>query len=331
MDHPVKTMPSRRLRRYFMYLVLFSVLFLMLLFPETAARGALDGLLLWSKTLLPILLPFLILSGLLINLHMTRPFELLLGPVFTHIFPIRAGACYPLFLGLLCGMPLGAKTTASLYRTGRISERESMFLLGFSNQASMMFLVSYVATQQQSAPHCALLVLLVLYSSAWLSTTLFILPRKYGTRQEGKATPTGFLPDGAQRTAQGSNPPFFAALDALIPESFATITKVGGYVILFSMLSAFTRKLPLSTPLSALVCGLLEITSGIQQISASALPAAQKTALTLGVTAFGGFCGLMQTKSVTSGTGLSIHYYAFVKLMQGIFAYLLTRIIFTFI
>ncbi len=39
----------------------------------------------------------------------------------------------------------------------------------------------------------------------------------------------------------------------------------------------------------------------------------------------------MQTKSVTSGTGLSINYYAFVKLMQGLFAYLLTMLILTLI
>ncbi len=154
MDQHAKKTLSRRLRRYFLYLVLFLTLFLMLLFPKTAALGALEGLLLWSKTLLPILLPFLILSGLLITLHMTKPFELLLGPIFTRIFPVRESACYPLFVGLLCGMPLGAKTTASLYESGRLSEREAMFLLGFSNQASMMFLISYVATQEQNTPPC---------------------------------------------------------------------------------------------------------------------------------------------------------------------------------
>ena len=330
MDQHAKKTLSRRLRRYFLYLVLFLTLFLMLLFPKTAALGALEGLLLWSTTLLPILLPFLILSGLLITLHMTKPFELLLGPIFTRIFPVRESACYPLFVGLLCGMPLGAKTTASLYESGRLSEREAMFLLGFSNQASMMFLISYVATQEQNTPHYALLVLLVLYSSALLSTTIFILPKKY-RGQEKKNLPPDSRSDGTRKTAQGSIPAFFTALDSCIPESFATITKVGGYIILFSMLSAFVRELPLPEPLRALFCGMLEITSGIQKISSCALPAAQKTALTLGVTAFGGFCGLMQTKSVTSGTGLSINYYAFVKLMQGLFAYLLTMLILTLI
>lgn len=312
-----KTAANSRFRRGCLYFVVFLLLFLMLVFPQTAARGAKNGLILWSQTLLPILLPFLILSALLITLHLTRPFELLLGPVFTRIFPISAKACYPLLLGLLCGMPLGAKTTAQLYQLGQLSERDAMFLLGFSNQASMMFLISYVATKELNVTHCALLVLLVLYSSALLSTVLFILPKQY------KKTP-GQKP--ADQTAS-AEPSFFTALDACIPESFATITRVGGYVILFSMLAAFLTTLALPSPVSAVSCGLLEITNGIQQILTTGLPAVQKTALTLGVTAFGGLSGLMQTKSVTLGTGLSMRYYAFVKLMQGVFAYFLTVLI----
>lgn len=319
-----KNMPSRAGRKL-MYLALFSLLFLMLSFPKTAARGALDGLLLWSKTLLPILLPFLILSGLILTLQMTRPFELLLSPIFTRIFPISSGACYPLLIGLLCGMPLGAKTAATLYLTGRINKRDAMFLLGFSNQASMMFLVSYVATKELNVPHCAVFVLTILYSSALFSTAIFILP-KY--KNEGNVNVYAFTTRNSHTDTK--IPSFFSALDTSITESFATITKVGGYVILFSMLSAFVGNLPLPAPLAAFFSGLLEITSGIQRI-ADTFPPAQKTALTLAVTAFGGLSGLMQTKSVTLGTGLSMRRYAFVKLMQGVFAYLLTLLLLSLI
>lgn len=316
-NRPTTKKAAPLLRRGFLYFAVFSVLLLMFLFPKTAAQGAQNGLVLWSQTLLPILLPFLILSSLLIKLRLTRPFTSLLGPIFTRIFPVSAGACYPLLLGLLCGMPLGAKTTAQLYRLGQISEKDAMFLLGFSNQASMMFLVSYVATKQLDVPHCALLVLIVLYGSALLSTLLFIVPKHYC--EVPKRT--------AEGEASAAVPSFFSALDACIPEGFATITRVGGYVILFSMLSAFVCALSLPAAPSALTCGILEITSGIQQILKSGLPAIQKTALTLGVTAFGGLSGLMQTKSVTLGSGLSMRYYTFVKLMQGIFAYALTVLI----
>lgn len=383
-------LPLTRLRRRLLYLLLFPLLVLMLLFPQTAASGAMNGLTLWSQTLLPVLLPFLILSGLLITLKMTRPLNLLLSPLLCRIFPVSRAACYPLVLGLLCGMPLGAKTTADLYRSGEISESDARFLLGFSNQASLMFIISYVTAKELAAPAHTAVFLAVIYLTGWIVSgcmykipffyssghekTTDALPARAGSARSSKdagqlsagrfpcmaqasgaaqistaahtfgaahtsesaapASPESkqrsSAPSGdasartARRTAREPAPSFFAALDGCIIDGFATITKIGGYVILFSMLSAFFMRLPLPEAVSALLCGALEITGGIHKICAGSLPAVQKTALTIGLTAFGGISGILQTKSVTLGSGLSIRYYVIVKLAQGICAGLLT-------
>ena len=333
-------LPLTRLRRRLLYLLLFPLLVLMLLFPQTAASGAMNGLTLWSQTLLPVLLPFLILSGLLITLKMTRPLNLLLSPLLCRIFPVSRAACYPLVLGLLCGMPLGAKTTADLYRSGEISESDARFLLGFSNQASLMFIISYVTAKELAAPAHTAVFLAVIYLTGWIvSGCMYKIPFFYRSSQEKAVSAAPASPESkqrssapsgdasartARRTAREPAPSFFAALDGCIIDGFATITKIGGYVILFSMLSAFFMRLPLPEAVSALLCGALEITGGIHKICAGSLPAVQKTALTIGLTAFGGISGILQTRSVTLGSGLSIRYYVIVKLAQGICAGLLT-------
>ena len=364
-DRPEQSpfIPESRLRRRLLYLLLFPLLGLMLLFPQTAATGAMNGLTLWSQTLLPVLLPFLILSGLLITLKMTRPLNLLLSPLLCRLFPVSRAACYPLLLGLLCGMPLGAKTTAELYRSGEISERDARFLLGFSNQASLMFIISYVAAKELAAPAYTALYLSIIYLTGWIiSACFFRLPIfLHGGRPDmpgaaRKTAGTAPKPARAAQSAAGAVPrpayaaqstadtvssrgpaaqsmakapgapavpSLFTALDGCIIDGFATITKIGGYVILFSMLSAFVARLPLPQTVSAVLCGALEITSGIHKICAAGLTAVQKTALTIGITAFGGFSGILQTKSVTLGSGLSIRYYVIVKLTQGICAGLL--------
>jgi hypothetical protein len=48
-------------------LILLSLFFTMLLFPETVFRGACDGLLLWYQILIPTLFPYLIVTGLLLK------------------------------------------------------------------------------------------------------------------------------------------------------------------------------------------------------------------------------------------------------------------------
>ena len=47
---------------FIQYLLIFSVLSL-LFFPQTSVQGAKNGLILWSATITPTLLPFLLLTG----------------------------------------------------------------------------------------------------------------------------------------------------------------------------------------------------------------------------------------------------------------------------
>lgn len=309
------------IRRKLLYLLLFPILFLMLLFPETAASGAFSGLMLWSQTLLPVLLPFLILSRLLVLLQMTRLINRILSPVLTRLFPVSYAACYPMILGLLCGMPLGAKTTADLYQAERITIKDALFLLGFSNNASLMFLISYVSTKELAQPAHTLFFLFIIYFSAW-AVTICLLPVL--AAPDLKQDKQKFIKKTNNSSNNTSLPlTFFSALDKSIVDGFDTITKVGGYIILFSMLSAFAGRLPLPELFRVFLSGVLEITGGIHSICGSSLESAQKTALTIAVTTFGGLSGLMQTRSVTLGTGLSIKLYLLLKTIQAVCAYIL--------
>ena len=313
---------TSRLDRWLSYLFVFPLLGLMLVFPQTAASGAMNGLVLWSQTLLPVLLPFLIISGLLVTLKLTHPLNHLFSPVLCRIFPVSQAACYPLLIGLLCGMPLGAKTTADLYRSGHITEQDAKFLLGFSNQASLMFIISYVTTKELAAPAYTALYLSIIYLTGFIVSGCFL---HFSDHKKKILKEQTLL---ISKTVPSTDEPlFFQALDSCIIDGFATITKIGGYVILFSMLAAFTALLPLPDFLAALAGVIMEITSGIHKICAGSIPPIQKTALTIGITAFGGISGILQTRSVTLGSGLSIRYYILVKLTHGVLAGLVTFII----
>lgn len=313
-------------KRHLLYLLLLPLLFLLLAFPQTAAAGALQGLLLWSQVLMPVLLPFLILSGLLLKMEMTGPFARLLSPFVTRLLPLRSSACYPLLLGLFCGMPLGAKLTGELYRKNQLSAPEAYFLLGLANQTSLSFLLGYVIHQELAQPEHTFLFLCILYGSS-LIVSLCVCKFIPYTLSES-ATPDAIQHNSPGiPTAKGISrtiPDFFAALDQSILDSFQTIARIGGYLILFTMLSGFFSCLPLPEILQILFSGLSEVTSGVHSICTSSLPDIQKTALVMAVTAFGGCSGLMQTRSVTLNTGLSLKLYLELKLIEGGIVYLLT-------
>ncbi len=99
----------------------------------------------------------------------------------------------------------------------------------------------------------------------------------------------------------------FPMLDACIMDGFATITRLGGYIILFTICVQFLEILPLSPETLAFLSGLLEISCGIDRIAAlPSLSGELKTAWSCACAAFGGLCILAQTQSVLEGSPLSL-------------------------
>ena len=99
---------------------------------------------------------------------------------------------------------------------------------------------------------------------------------------------------------------------------FETMVKIGGYIMLFSILAMYLANLPLRPPLvRPALLGAVEITTGIQAIAASVsgFPAA---ILIAAATAFGGFSGIFQTKSVLKNAGLSIRHYTLWKALHSL-------------
>lgn len=301
------------------------VLFLaiILLFPSSSYLGAKRGLLLWFNTILPTLLPFIIVSNLIIGLQITRPLSKLLYPLFHLLFGISRGGCYPVLMGFLSGIPVGAKSVADLVSQGTIKEKEGQYLLGFCNNASPMFIMSYIAISQLELPAIRFHLLLIIYLSGILSAFLMfrILPRQ-GSRKK--------LTVSALEYEQGAVNPVvpkfdFTLLDASIMNGFEIITKVGGYIILFSIPAQIISGLgPSDSYLKLLTIGFLEITTGINQISLSGLDMGTKIALITMFTAFGGLSGMAQTKSVINSTRLSIGVYIKSKLLHMLIAFTIT-------
>ena len=108
--------------RYF-HLKQFATLFcmigffvLMLCFPRETFEGATSGLLLWFQIILPTLLPFIILSNLLIHTNAVTYISNIIKPFIQKLFRVSNYGCYAVFVGFLCGYPMGAKVVADLIR-----------------------------------------------------------------------------------------------------------------------------------------------------------------------------------------------------------------------
>lgn len=290
-----------------------ALLLYMLLFPKRVLADSLAGVNLWFHTILPSLLPFMILSNVLIRGNtvsfLMRPFT----GFFRHALGLSAEGGYVWLLGLFCGFPMGARLTGEMYRQNRITKAEADYLLTFSNQSSPMFLSTYVILHGLGNETFTLPVFLIFYASAFLTGITFRVT--YGRFH----LPPSFLKKEVSEQTSYEN-----LLDTSIMNGFEVITRLGGYIILFSILSGMILQLPPPIGTAApFFSALTEITTGIHSLSVAVLPWKYRFTAVLCCTAFGGLSTIAQTACMLSGTGLSLLPYLKGKLVNTVITGLL--------
>lgn len=305
---------------------------LMLLFPTPSLNGAKRGLLLWFNTVLPTLLPFIIISSLIVKLNIAYTLCRFLHPLIGRLFKVSKNACYPIVMGFLSGIPMGAKTSADLVNERKITREEGLFLSIMCNNASPMFVLGYIALTELNLPNLKLPIVLILYGSSIVTALIFrrfytffthetyniIVPKQtVATLTAGKvyAQSMDITETKRHRTFKID----IGMIDSVIMNSFEVITRIGGYIILFSILAQILLSIePIHETIRMIMVGIFEITLGIDTIASSSLPHVTKIVLILTITAFGGFSGIAQTKSVFADSGLSIRSYIKAKIVNSI-------------
>lgn len=289
---------------------LFSILLcitLSILFPAITLSGTKAGLNLWLFTLVPTLLPFLIFTNLLIAIQGDQFIVKILHRPLQFLFPVSPAGTYAICIGALCGYPMGAKAVSDLLAQKKISQSEGQYLLSFCNYPSPMFLIGYVCQICRCYDKISL-VLISVYGSAFLSGQLwrFLMHKK-------EPAPAG--------STSGSAAFRFSMLDDAITQSFQTMIKFGGYVMLYSILAAYIKAAYGPVGLRQILSvGFLEITNGIADLSAANLPQHILLPAVCFLSVFGGLSTFSQTSSVLNGSGLSLKTYFLGKLSNGIFA-----------
>lgn len=297
-------------------ILILLFLIAMLFFPSASYQGASSGLLLWFHNVLPTLLPFIILSNLMVLLNITKQISKVFHPVFGRLFHISCEGSYPIVMGFLSGIPMGAKTTADLVMENKISVKEGQFLLGMCNNASPMFIIGYIAITQLKLSQINYALFIIIYGASILSALIyryfFIRPVKvaYTSYREVKSTPK-------------PNHFSFELLDSSIMNGFEIVTKIGGYIILFSILAQIIREIgPNTSYFKAVLMGVLEMTTGISQVCNTTMDIKTKIVLVSTITSFGGFSAIAQTISVLGNSRLSISSYIGMKLLSAVLAML---------
>lgn len=279
---------------------------LMLSHAQESMYYALTGLNLWFLKMIPTLLPFMLLSGLMVRMNLTEYFAGLLSPFLRPLFRIRKNGIYCIIMGFLCGFPMGAKVITELYERKRLTGPEAEYLLSFCNNIGPIYFISFVLPTLGITNNYFSTFFLCIFG-------MYGLPLLYGlllryTRY--RSIPADSGPETALQNTAGGH--LLYHLDDAIQAGIAGITSLGGYMILFNLLNLVPHVLlsgnRIATAFLPVINGLLEITSGISRMG-NRYPFA-----VLLILPFGGFSCIAQTYSIIKHTDLSLKTYVFHKL-----------------
>ncbi len=117
---------------------------LLVINPLTAAEAVKKALGICSGVILPSLLPFFFISGIISALGIPQLLARSAQRPLQRLFSISGWACTPLLLGLLCGYPVGAAALTELREQKKISRSEAEILLPICNNTGPAFIIGAV-------------------------------------------------------------------------------------------------------------------------------------------------------------------------------------------
>ena len=292
----------RSLPRLLFPLLLLALFVFLLLEPSFSSEATLARLRFFVGSVFPSLFAALCLSGLLVASPPARA-------LYRFPFGVELTA---LVLGVLCGFPVGARTALQLYEGGQISKTRAEFLCGFSNLASLPFLVGVVGSTLFGDVGFGVRLALLQAASALLTTgALYALlrPSCHGIRAEGK--PAGIGISAVARTVAGSA---------------HTMLELGGMLVFFGVAADLALHVTGVDPQSiraAVLQSALEFSSGVAR--ASALGGETGKLLAAAAVGFSGLCVCAQVAAVTRGK-LSLRPYLLGKLFQCVLLALFVKL-----
>lgn len=292
--------------------------------PEAALAGARRGLAVCAEVIVPSLLPFMILSGLLTGLGLPQLLARAFGGAAQRLFALPGETAAPLFLGLLGGYPVGAAALADLTRRGELTAEEAGRALPFCNNTGPGFILGAVGVAAFGSLRAGAL----LYLSHVLAALAVGLLGSIGRPRRG-----GFC----RRPALAVR-----SLPELLPETVgraaASMLRICAFAVFFSVLTALADALGILPALCgalsarsglelhavrALLGGVLELGSGAAALR-SLSPTGANLALAAFVLGFGSLSVHCQTLAAVAGTEIRTARHFAGRLLHGALSAALT-------
>lgn len=259
---------------------------------------------LWKNNLFPYLFPFFVISDLLINLNLIELINKYLNSVMYKLFKINSSSSFIFFMSMISGIPSNAKYINSLLKSNKMNEYEAEKILLFSHFCNPLFIIGMIASILNNKK----IALLILCSHYITNIIIGLIFRNFH--------PNNCVNFIEKKTTNN----FLRSISSSILNSINILLLILGIISFFSCVTTLINSSITSPILKSIICGIFEITGGINQINLLNISLKFKAIFITFIISFGGLSSHMQVMSILEDTNIRYLPYLLSRIMHAVIA-----------
>lgn len=292
------------------YIILFGIIiFLILLNSYEIMENIRFSFSLCVNNLFPSLIPFMLLSNILIKYNFVNDISSLLECLMIKIFKINKNCSFALIMSILSGSPSNAKYIKDLFDNNLISIVDVKKCLNFCHFTNPVFIIGTIGYTFLKNKKIGLIILF----SHYISSLIIGLFNKKSNNTNLKV-----INNKSKKTN------FINILKQSITDTTNTLFLILGIIttsIIFTCI--IDNVFNLNTDLK-FIYGFIEITQGLKYLSLSNFNIELKAIISSFMISFGGFCIHAQVFSILDNKKIRYYPYLIFRIFHGIISAFLT-------
>lgn len=299
-------------------LIFLSIMFLELFSHSNIVKGSiLNSSKLWFYNLVPSILPIYLFVDISLNYNFFSYINKLLHPMLNKLFNLKKNISYIFILSILSGFPSNSKYLKNALDNNLINIKEANRLLIFTHFSNPLFIIESIGVNFLNNKKIGIIILISHYLG---NIILGLLSRNNNNY------------DNILNNIEYRKKNFINSLSDSITNTFSILILLYGIITFFMIItSLISVNININPLINSIICGLLEITNGINLISKLSINILYKGIIITFLLSFGGFCIHMQVFSILKEYSLKYSSYLKYRLIHSFISSCIFYVVYVFI
>lgn len=262
------------------------------------------------NNLFPSLIPFMLLSNILLKYNFVDEISSILNNIMEKLFKVNKNCSFAFIMSILSGSPSNAKYLKDLYDNNLISNRDIQKCLNFCHFTNPVFVLGSIGYNFLNNKKIGLIILICHY----LSSIIIGMFNKKDSISSIKS----------KLTLKDNKTNFINILKNSIMDTINTLLLILGIITTCIIFTCIIDNFLSINNNFKFIYGFLEITQGLKYLTLTNINLLYKSVISAFFISFGGFCIHLQIYSILDNKKIKYYPYFFSRILHGILTAIFT-------